>query len=75
MPQVNSDVVICGDTFRVISVNTLQESVTVRDNDRFFEVSARDLRFSKGKYHLNEKAAQALFNPDEQGVDSDEECF
>ncbi len=73
LPQMGNDIVVSGDTYRVISVNTLQESVTIRDKERFFEVFAGDLSLSKGKYYLNDRAAEELFKSDDK--EDDEEDF
>jgi len=73
IPQADSEIVINDTVYHVLSVNTLRESIMVRDKDRFLEVHASDLKYSRGKYYLNEKAAYDLFHPDEKENEEDDE--
>ena len=59
--------ITAGDkSYTVISVNTLKESVTIKDGDRFLEIKNRDMIQKNGKYKVRDEVVEAIFKVDDE---------
>ena len=66
LPELEA-VITAGDkSYTVISVNTLKESVTIKDGDRFLEIKNRDMIQKNGKYKIRDEVVEAIFKVDDE---------
>lgn len=65
LPELETEVMAAGKSYTVIAVNTLKESVTIRDGDRFIEIKNSDMAVKNGKYFVKDESVDAIFKVDE----------
>ncbi len=65
MPQLDT-VVLAGERlYNVISVNTLKETVTIRDKDSYLEVKTSDLDMVENRYIIKDDVLREILKSDE----------
>lgn len=66
MPEVDS-IIMAGDKqFRVVSVNTLKETVMIKEGDRFLNIKTKDMVLKEGKYRIKDELIEELFRVDDE---------
>jgi cell fate regulator YaaT (PSP1 superfamily) len=66
LPELEA-VITAGDkAYTVISVNTLKESITIKDGDRFLEIRNRDMLQKNGKYKVRDELVESIFKVDDE---------
>ena len=65
MPEIDSVVVAKDKFFKVVSVNTLKETVMIKEGDRFLNIKTRDMELKDGKYKIKDELIEELFRIDE----------
>lgn len=61
LPDLEAEITAGERSYTVISVNTLKESVTIKDGDRFLEVRNSDMIVKNGKYKVKDDVVEAIF--------------
>jgi len=61
MPAVESDILAGNRTFAVVSVNTIKESITIKDGDRFIEVRSGDLKQVGDRFVIKDHRITEVF--------------
>ena len=65
MPGLDSVIVAKDKFFKVVSVNTLKETVMIKEGDRFLNIKTRDMELKDGKYKIKDELIEELFRIDE----------
>ncbi len=66
MPEIDS-IIMAGDKqFRVVSVNTLKETVMIKEGDRFLNIKTKDMVLKEGKYRIKDEMIEELFKVDDE---------
>jgi cell fate regulator YaaT (PSP1 superfamily) len=65
MPAVDTDILVGDKKFTVISVNTIKESITIKDGDRYIQVKSGDLKQVNDRYVLKDHLIAEVFRADE----------
>lgn len=66
MPEIDSVVLARDKVFKVVSVNTLKETVMIKEGDRFLNIKTRDMEFKEGKYRIKDDLVEELFKVDDE---------
>ncbi len=66
MPEIDSVIVAKDKLFKVVSVNTLKETVMIKEGDRFLNIRTRDMELKDGKYKIKDELIEELFKVDEE---------
>jgi len=66
LPELEDTILAGGKSYAVISVNTLRESVTVKDADRFVEIKNKDMIKIDGKYKVRDEVVEEIFKGDDE---------
>jgi len=66
LPEHETEITAGDRSYAVISVNTLRESVTIKDGDRFLEIRSRDMIQKNGKYKVRDELIDAIFKVDDE---------
>lgn len=66
LPDVESEVFAAGKSYPVISLNSLKESVTIKDGERFIEIRADDMQCKNGKYVIRDELVDGIFKVDDE---------
>ncbi len=65
MPAIDSVIVAKDKSFRVVSVNTLKETVMIKEGDRFLNIKTKDMELKDGKHKIKDELIEELFRIDE----------
>jgi Uncharacterized homolog of PSP1 len=65
MPAIDSVIVAKDKFFKVVSVNTLKETVMIKEGDRFLNIKTRDMELKDGKHKIKDELVEELFRIDE----------
>jgi len=65
MPAIDSVIIAKDKSFRVVSVNTLKETVMIKEGDRFLNIKTRDMELKDGKHRIKDELIEELFRIDE----------
>lgn len=65
MPAVETDILAGSRTFAVISVNTIKESITIKDGDRYIEVRSGDMKQVGDRFVIKEDRVTDVFKVEE----------
>ncbi len=65
LPELDAEITAGDKSYRVISVNTLKESVTIKDGDRFVEIKNKDMLERNGRYKVKDEVVEAIFKADD----------
>lgn len=65
MPAVETDILAGSRTFTVVSVNTIKESITIKDGDRYIEVRSGDLKQVGDRFVIKENRVAEVFKIEE----------
>jgi len=66
MPEIDSVIVARDKLFKVVSVNTLKETVMIKEGDRFLNIKTRDMELKDGKYKIKDELIEELFKIDDE---------
>lgn len=66
LPELEAEITAGDKSYTVISVNTLKESVTIKDGDRFLEIRNSDMLEKNGKYKVKDEVVEAIFKVDDE---------
>ncbi len=65
MPEIDSIITAKDKNFKVVSVNTLKETVMIKEGDRFLNIKTKDMELKDGKHRIKEELIEELFRIDE----------
>jgi len=65
MPAVDTDILAGDKKFTVVSVNTIKESITIKDGDRYIQIKSNDLKQVGDRYVLEDHLIAEVFRADE----------
>ncbi len=74
LPNHGTQILVAGEAYSVINVDTLKESIVVRNKDRVIEISREDIEKRGNAYHMKEEAIKRLAQRDDENA-SDENLF
>ncbi|HOQ11372.1 MAG: hypothetical protein BWY23_02264 [Spirochaetes bacterium ADurb.Bin218] len=66
LPEVEEEIFAGDQSFTVISVNTLRESVTIKYGDRFIEIKSSDLIKVNDRYKVKDELMETIFKGDDE---------
>jgi cell fate regulator YaaT (PSP1 superfamily) len=65
MPAVDTDILAGDKKFTVISVNTIKESITIKEGDRYIQIKSGDLKQVGDRYVLKDNLIAEVFKAEE----------
>lgn len=65
MPAAETDILAGKKTFTVVSVNTIKESITIKDGDRYIQIKANDLKQVGDRYVLKDHLVEEVFRAED----------
>ncbi|MBN1531833.1 MAG: stage 0 sporulation protein [Spirochaetes bacterium] len=71
LPNPGTQIIVEGEAYNVINVDTLREAITIRNKDRVIEISRNDIEKRGNVYHLKDNVINRLTNQDEENVYDD----
>jgi cell fate regulator YaaT (PSP1 superfamily) len=66
LPNPGTQIIVEGETYNVINVDTLREAIVIRNKDRVIEVTKDDIEKRGSAYHLKENVINRLTHQDEE---------
>jgi cell fate regulator YaaT (PSP1 superfamily) len=66
LPEVDSLITAGDKIFKVVSVNTLKESVMIKKGDRFLNIRTKDMELRDGKHKIKDELIEELFKIDDE---------
>lgn len=65
MPAAETDIIAGTKTYTVLSVNTIRESITIKDGVRYIHIKASDLKQVGDRYVLKDHLVEEVFRPED----------
>lgn len=65
MPAVETDILAGKNTYTVVSVNTIKESITIKDGERYIQIKAGDLKQVGDRYVLKDHLVEEVFRTED----------
>lgn len=66
LPEVDSSIFAGDKIFKVVSINTLKETVMIKKGDRFLNIRTKDMELKDGKYKIKDELIEELFKLDDE---------
>jgi len=73
LPRIGSEIKTTDDAYTVISCDTLDESLRMRNKDRIIKVHREDLDFKNNQYSINKERLKELIQGDEHHEEEDDD--
>ncbi len=65
MPATETDILAGKNSFTVVSVNTIKESITIKDGERYIQIKAGDLQQVGDRYVLKDHLVEEIFSTED----------
>ncbi len=65
MPAAETDILAGKNTYTVVSVNTIKESITIKDGERYIQIKAGDLKQVGDRYVLKDHLVEEVFRTED----------
>lgn len=65
MPATETDILAGKNSFTVVSVNTIKESITIKDGERYIQINAGDLQQVGDRYVLKDHLVEEIFSTED----------
>lgn len=65
MPAAETDILAGNKTFTVVSVNTIKESITIKDGERYIQIKSNDLKQVGDRYVLKDHLLEEVFRAED----------
>ena len=68
LPKLGTEILALDKKYPVISVNTLDESVSITDNEKILKVTKDHLHFSNGNHYIKKNSVDEIFNSSDENT-------
>ena len=65
LPDAEGEVAAAGKSYPVVSLNSLRDSVTIKEGDRYVEIRSGDMEVRNGRYYIKDERVEEIFRKDD----------